>query len=308
MNETMATAPLLSEPLLNRWPFTITVVLPAFNEADSIGTVVHTIGLALPEAELLVVDDASADATAAVASAAGARVVRHPYNKGNGASVKTGVRHATGEVVLLMDADGQMDPAYIPELLGLIDHGYDLAIGARTPTSHASPSRRWGNALLNRVGSYLVEQEVHDLTSGYRAFRRGVMLEFIHLLPNRYSWPTTSTLAFAKGGYSVGFVPVAARPRQGGASGQKLLRNGVRFGLIILRVVTLFSPLRVFFPIFLLLQGLALASYFWSVALGEGVLHIPLSAGIFFLGGIIVFLFGLISEQIAALRYKVPNG
>jgi glycosyltransferase involved in cell wall biosynthesis len=291
-----------------RWPFTITVVLPAFNEATGIGQIVQTIQAALPEAELLVVDDASGDATADEAALAGARVVRHPYNKGNGAAVKTGVRNAQGEVVLIMDADGQMDPAYIPALLGLIVQGYDLAIGARTPTSHASTLRRWGNGALNWLGSYLVEQNVHDLTSGYRAFRRRVMLEFIHLLPNRYSWPTTSTLAFAKGGYSVGFVPVAARKRQGGASGQKLLRNGVRFSLIILRIVTLFSPLRVFFPIFLVLETLSLISYIWSVALEGTLFNIPPSTVMFFLGGIIIFLFGLISEQIAALRFRIPDG
>jgi glycosyltransferase involved in cell wall biosynthesis len=290
------------------WPFSISIVMPAYNEAQGIARTVAELRRRLPEAEVLVVDDCSGDTTAVAAETAGARVVRHPYNKGNGASVKTGIRNARGDVVLIMDADGQMDPAYIPDLLSLLVQGYDLSVGARAPESQASWLRRWGNAMLNRLGSYLVEQEVYDLTSGYRAFRRPVMLEFIHLLPNTYSWPTTSTLAFAKGGYSVGFVPVSARRRAAGKSGQKLLRNGVRFGLIILRIVTLFSPLRVFFPLFLLLELLALIAYLWSIARGEPILHLPPSTVMFFLGGIIIFLFGLISEQIAALRFKVPNG
>jgi glycosyltransferase involved in cell wall biosynthesis len=308
MSERTTQATVAVQPAITRWPFSISVVMPAYNEADGIAETVEGVRRVLPEAEVLVVDDCSADATAEAARAAGARVVRHPYNKGNGASVKTGVRSATGEIVLIVDADGQMNPAYIPPLLELLMQGYDLAIGARSPSSHASSLRRWGNALLNRLGSYLVEQEVYDLTSGFRAFRRPVMMEFIHLLPNKYSWPTTSTLAFAKGGYSVGFVPVTALRRQGGKSGQKLMRNGVRFGLIILRIVTLFSPLRVFFPLFVLLELLALIAYLWSVARGDAILHLPPSTVMFFLGGIVIFLFGLISEQIAALRFKVPSG
>lgn len=289
-----------------QWPFSVSVVIPAMNEEQSIGRVVQAVRAQCPAAEVIVVDDASRDATADVAEAAGARVIRRPYNIGNGAGVKTGVRAATGEVVVIVDADGQMDPADIPRLLAYIGT-YDLVIGARDRAGQQNTLRWLGNSALNRFGSYLVGMEMRDLTSGFRAFRRTVMLEFLHLLPNRFSWPTTSALAFAKAGYHIRFEPIAMRRRQGGQSTQKLMRNGVRFGLIILRIVTLFSPLRVFFPIFLALEALALLAYFWSIANGDRWLHIPQSTGMFFLGGLIIFLFGLIAEQIASLRFRGPE-
>lgn len=289
------------------YPFTVSVVIPAYNEAHGIARVLAAVRTYLPDAELLVIDDASSDETTARAQAAGARVLRHPLNKGNGAAVKTGIRNATGEVILLMDADGQMDPAYIPLLLGKLDDGYDMVVGARTPeTQGDSLARRLGNAALDRLGSYLVEMPVHDLTSGYRAMRRAVILEFVHLLPNRYSYPTTSTLALAQAGYSVGFVPITGQRRQGGQSRQKLFRNGVKFGLIILRMISLFAPLRVYFPVALALHGLALLSFLISFFITdpERGLYIPNSAVGLFVGGIIVFMFGLLAEQIAALRLR----
>ncbi len=286
--------------------FRVSVVIPAMNEAQTIGQVIDAVFAQCPDAEVIVVDDASRDATADVAEAAGAKVIRRPYNVGNGAGVKTGVRAATGDVVVIVDADGQMDPADLPRLLRHIGP-YDMVVGERDRAGQQNTLRWLGNSALNRFGTYLVGMEMRDLTSGFRAFRRSVMLEFLHLLPNRFSWPTTSAMAFAKAGYHIRFEPIAMRRRQGGQSTQKLMRNGVRFGLIILRIVTLFSPLRVFFPIFLALEALALAAYFWSIANGDRWLHIPQSTGIFFLGGIIIFLFGLISEQIASLRFKGPE-
>jgi glycosyltransferase involved in cell wall biosynthesis len=289
-----------------QWPFSLSIVIPAMNEAATIGRVIAAVISVCPDAEVIVVDDASRDDTAEVAAAAGARVIRRPYNIGNGAGVKTGVRAASGDVVVIVDADGQMDPADIPRLLRHIGP-YDMVVGERDRASQQNTLRWLGNSALNRFGSYLVGMELRDLTSGFRAFRRPVMLEFLHLLPNRFSWPTTSAMAFAKAGYHLRFEPIAMRRRQGGQSTQKLMRNGVRFGLIILRIVTLFSPLRVFFPIFLALELLAAAAYLWSVANGDRWLHIPQSTGIFFLGGIIIFLFGLVSEQVASLRFKGPN-
>ena len=289
------------------YPFTVTVVIPAFNEAQGIGAVVERVRAALPEAEILVVDDASADATAAAALAAGARVERHPLNRGNGAAVKTGIRRASGEVVLLMDADGQMDPRYIPAILGGIAYGHDMVVGARTrDTQGDSLARRLGNGALDRLGSYLVESEVRDLTSGYRAMRRAVIMEFIHLLPNRYSDPPTSTLALLKGGYGVSFVTIEGQRRQGGQSGQKLFKNGVRFGLIILRIISLFAPLRVYFPVALGMFTLGMLSWLLNIFVldpGRG-LYIPNSALLLFVGSIIIFMFGLLAEQIAALRFQ----
>lgn len=288
-----------------RYPFTVTVVIPAFNEGHGIAAVVGRVREALPEAEVMVVDDASADDTAARAAEAGARVERHPANRGNGAAVKTGIRRASGEVVLLMDADGQMDPRYIPDILGGVADGFDMVVGARTrDTQGDSLARRLGNGALDALGGYLVETQVRDLTSGYRAMRREVIMEFIHLLPNRYSYPTTSTLALLKGGYGVGFVTIEGQRRQGGRSGQKLLKNGVRFGLIILRVISLFAPLRVYFPVAVAMFLLSFLAYLASVAAGEVWLRIPNSTVALFVGSIIVFMFGLLAEQIAALRFQ----
>ena len=287
-------------------PFSVTVVIPAFNEAERIGAVIGRVRGQLPHAEILVVDDCSHDETSAAASAAGARVERHPVNRGNGAAVKTGIRRANGDVILLMDADGQMDPAYIPTILGKMTEGFDMVVGARSrETQGDNVARRLGNHALDSLGSYLVEAPVRDLTSGYRAMRREVIMEFVHLLPNRYSYPTTSTLALTKGGYSVGFVEITGQRRQGGKSGQKLLRNGIRFGLIILRMVSLFAPLRVYFPLALVMQFLALVSFLISYFITdlERGLYVPNSALGLFIGGIIVFMFGLLAEQIAALRF-----
>ena len=288
-----------------RYPFTVTVVIPAYEEAHGIAAVVARVREALPEAEILVVDDASSDGTAEAARAAGARVERHPVNRGNGAAVKTGIRRATGEVVLLMDADGQMDPRYIPAILGGIADGFDMVVGARTrDTQGDSLIRRLGNGALDALGGYLVESEVRDLTSGYRAMRRDVIMEFLHLLPNRYSYPTTSTLALLKAGYSVGFVTIEGQRRQGGRSRQKLLKNGVRFGLIILRIVSLFAPLRVYFPIAVVMFLLSLLAYIASVMVSGVWLKIPNATAALFVGSIIIFMFGLLAEQIAALRFQ----
>jgi glycosyltransferase involved in cell wall biosynthesis len=289
-------------------PFSVTVVIPAYNEGKVIGRVLDRVRAYLPDAELMVVDDCSADDTPAQAAAAGARVERHPVNRGNGAAVKTGIRRASGEVILLMDADGQMDPRYIPLILGtMADEGFDMVVGARSrATQGDSLARRLGNQALDGLGSYLVEAPLRDLTSGYRAMRREVIAEFIHLLPNRYSYPTTSTLALTKAGYSVGFVEIAGQQRQAGSSGQKLLRNGVRFGLIILRMISLFAPLRVYFPAAITMFVLGLAAFLVGFFFGPEPfrLRVPGSSVVFFTGSMIVFMFGLLAEQIAALRFQ----
>ena len=288
------------------WPFSVTVVIAAFNEGTTIGGVVGRTHEVCPDAEVIVVDDASSDDTADQAEAAGARVVRRPYNLGQGAGIKTGVRAATGDVIVLFDGDGQHDPADMERLLEFIGP-YDLVIGERDRAGQQNTVRWLGNSALNRVGSYLVGIPMRDLTSGFRAMRRNVMLDVLHLLPNQYSWSTTSALAFAKAGFHVRFEPIVVRRRETGKSSQKLLRNGIRFLLIILRVATLFSPLRVFFPMFLTLEALALIAYVWSVAAGAPVLHLPPSTVMFFLGGLVLFFIGLISEQIAHLRFRSPE-
>lgn len=287
-------------PEVTSWPFSITVALPARNEAHGIADVIRSIHRSCPEAEILVVDDGSTDATAEVAEAAGARVERHPYNKGNGAAIKTAIRRASGEVILVVDADGQHDPADIPRLLQHMTI-YDMAVGVRSRSSHASRTRGLGNWVIDRFASYVADMDLDDLTSGFRAMRRSVLLDFVHLLPNRYSWPLTSMLSFAKAGYSIKFVPIDARRRSGGKSGQKLLQNGIKFVLIILRIVMLFNPLRVMFPVGLALFGLSILGYLLSILNNGPVLHLPGSTIMFFVGAIIVWMFGLLAEQIVAL-------
>lgn len=283
-----------------RTPYRLSVIIPAYNEGASIARVLGRVAAQLPDAELIVVDDASRDDTAAIAERCGARVVRQPYNKGNGAAIKAGIRAASGEVLLMLDADGQHDPADLPRVLAPIGP-YDLVIAARSRGSNASRARGFGNAALNRLGSYLTGMQIDDLTSGFRAMKRDKILEFVHLLPNRMSYPTTSTMAFIKAGYSVTFVPIEAHRRVAGQSSQRLLRNGIVFGTIILRMVTLFSPLKVFSPISLLLFLLGAGYGIYTIATE---IHITNTTVLLVLTSLLIFLQGLISEQIAAYRFE----
>jgi glycosyltransferase involved in cell wall biosynthesis len=254
-----------------------------------------------PWHEILVVDDGSADDTASRAAAAGARVVRHPYNKGNGAAVKTGIRHATGRFVLIIDADGQHSAADALRVLSYIDE-YDLVVGARTGATQASLARRLGNATLNALASYLTERPIPDLTSGLRAARRDCLVEFLHLIPNGFSTPTTTTLAFMKAGYSVRFEPIdAARRSSPGDSKIRLSSDGVGFFLILLKVITIFSPLRIFVPISAatFLVGAAYAA--WTIATQS---HVTNSSVLLILLSVVILLVGLVSEQISSLRFE----
>jgi glycosyltransferase involved in cell wall biosynthesis len=278
-------------------PASVSVVIPAMNEGAAVGQVVRELAAAADWHEILVIDDGSSDDTGAQAQAAGARVIRHPYNKGNGAAVKTGIRAANGEYILIVDGDGQhrpTDAVRITDRLG----DYDLVIGARSSATQAGSARRWGNAALNRLAGFLTERDIPDLTSGFRAARRSGLLEFIGLLPNGFSTPTTTTLCFLKAGYSVAFEPVEARPRIG-TSKIKLSSDGPKFLLIMLRVITIFSPFRIFLPIsaaaFLLGAGYAV----WTIFTQS---HITNSSVLLIVFAAIVFLVGLVSEQISALR------
>ena len=280
-------------------PSAVSVVIPACNEAQAIGAVVRELAGSARWREILVVDDGSTDATATEAVAAGAHVIRHPYKKGNGAAVKTGIRASTGEYVLIIDGDGQHPPADAVRLAGRLGD-YDLVIGARARGTHAGLARRVGNGLLNWLASYLTDRAIPDLTSGFRAARRSGLQEFIHLLPNGFSTPTTTTLAFVKAGYSVAFEPVHARERAG-SSKIRLSRDGLKFLLIVLRVITIYSPFKVFLPIaaLSLLMGLGYAA--WTIPTQS---HIAPTSLLLILLAVIVFLVGLVSEQISALRFE----
>ena len=275
------------------------IVIPACNEADAVGALITSLRSAAPWLEILVVDDGSIDDTGAQAAAAGARVIRHPYNKGNGAAVKTGIRHATGEFVLIMDADGQHQPADAAKLVSHLAV-YDLVVGARSAHTQANAIRRAGNELLNRVAGYLTEQPIPDLTSGFRAARRDCLLEFLHLLPNGFSTPTTTTLAFMKAGYSVRFEPIDAAQRSG-SSKIRLSSDGVRFLLILLKVITIFSPLRIFVPISALSFVVGAAYALWTIATQS---HITNSSVLLILFSVVILLVGLVSEQISSLRFE----
>jgi glycosyltransferase involved in cell wall biosynthesis len=281
--------------------YTLSIVIPAYNEADAVGKVISKARALHSEAEIIVVDDGSSDNTAEVAREAGVRVFRHPYNKGNGAAVKTGLRNAHGDVVLLLDADGQHPPEDIERVLDQIGE-YDLVVGARTRHSESAWIRDLGNAIFNNLATYLSGRKIPDLTSGFRAIKRELIMEFIHLLPNLYSYPTTSTLAFIKAGYNVTFVPITAR-KGTGRSNTKIFRDGVRAIVIIFRMITLFAPMKIFLPIslFLFLAGVlyGLANIFLA-----GINRIPNGSVLLILSSLFIFLFGLISEQISAMRFE----
>jgi glycosyltransferase involved in cell wall biosynthesis len=275
------------------------IVIPAFNEAMSVGSVVRGLSAAARWHEIIVVDDGSSDDTGAQAAAAGARVVRHPYNKGNGAAVKTGIRQATGAFVLIADGDGQHQPA---DAAALVSHlaTYDLVVGARSPVTQANSARRLGNAVLNGVASFLTEQRIPDLTSGFRAARRECLLEFLHLLPNGFSTPTTTTMAFIKAGYSVRFEPVNAAQRQG-VSKIRLGPDGVQFFMILLKVITIFSPLRLFLPISAVAFLVGTAYAVWTILTQS---HVTNSSVLLIVLSVVILLVGLVSEQISSLRFE----
>jgi glycosyltransferase involved in cell wall biosynthesis len=280
-------------------PSVVSIVIPAQDEELSIATVVRQLQDTAPWREIIVVDDGSTDATGARAREAGAVVVRHPYNKGNGAAVKTGARHASGEFVLIVDGDGQHSPADACRLIARLGE-FDLVVGARSAGTQATLARRGGNAVLNWLASYLTGRPIPDLTSGFRGIRRDVLREFLHLLPNGFSTPTTTTLACVKAGYNVAFEPVEAGTRAG-QSKMRVARDGTKFLLILLRVITIFSPLRIFAP-------LSAAAFAVGVVYGlvnfASAGRIPNGAVVLLLFAVMVFLVGLVSEQIAALRFQ----
>lgn len=283
-------------------PSSTSVIIPAYNEAESIAGVVR--GLADAEAwhEILVIDDGSTDSTGARAREAGAHVCRHPYNKGNGASVKTGIRQASGEFIVIMDGDGQHRAPLASRLVERLGE-YDLVVGTRPDATQATLGRQVGNRMLAWLASYLAERNIPDLTSGFRAARRAHLLEFLHLLPNGFSTPTTTTLAFIRAGYNVGFETAAADARVG-RSKIRFARDGFKFFLILLRVITIFSPLRIFAPVSLACLSVGGGYALWTTVTQ---MHVTNSSVLLIVLGVIVFLLGLISEQISALRFEKRN-
>lgn len=278
----------------------ISVVLPAKNESGAIGDTINKIHALGIVNEILVINDGSTDSTQQVAEQAGATVISHPYSKGNGAAIKTGARHASGEVIVFMDADGQHNPQDIPRLVEKMREGYDLVVGARQKGSQASLGRGIANGLYNNLATYMTEHKVVDLTSGFRAVRTEKFREFLYLLPNGFSYPTTSTMAFFRAGYSVAYVPIHAAKRIGKSHIQPL-KDGIRFFIIIFKIATLFSPLKMFLPIAVVL--FLMATGWYGYTLYEYHRFTNMSA-LLYTGSVMIFLMGLISEQVTALMYK----
>jgi glycosyltransferase involved in cell wall biosynthesis len=279
---------------------TISIVLPAKNEASSLKLLLPQIKRLFPAAEILVVNDGSSDGTANIAALEGARVISHPYSQGNGAAIKTGARHAAGDILVFLDADGQHKPEDIPALLDLLNHGYDMVVGARKPDSHASWSRRIANGFYNRLASVMTGHKIEDLTSGFRAVRADKFRKFLYLLPNGFSYPTTCTMAFFRSGFPVAYIPIHAGRREG-KSHIRLLKDGIRFFIIILRIGTLFSPMRLFLPISgsIFITGMA---YYGYTFFTSG--RFTNMSALLLLSSLLIFLIGILSEQISSLHYK----
>jgi glycosyltransferase involved in cell wall biosynthesis len=283
-------------------PSAVSVIIPAFEEEAAIGPVVSALRAAAGWREIIVVDDGSSDRTGDAARAAGAVVIRHPYNIGNGASVKSGIRASNGDFVLIMDGDGQHTAEDATRLVNHLGE-YDLVVGARASSGQASTVRHLGNRTLNWVASYLTGRDIPDLTSGMRAARASGLREFLHLLPNGFSTPTTTTLSFVKAGYSVKFVPIRTAARIG-TSKIRIVSDGANFFLILLKVITVFSPLRIFLPISVFAFTLGVLYAVWTAVTQS---HITNSSVLLIVLAVIIFLVGLVSEQISSLRSEGPR-
>ena len=279
----------------------ISVILPAKNEAEGLARTLPVLRTRFPEAEVIVVDDGSTDATAAVAAGHGVRVLSSPYSMGNGAAIKRGARAANGDILVFMDADGQHDPGLIQQLLDQLDAGFDMAVGARDASGQANASRGAANAFYNRLASWMTGHRIADLTSGFRAVRADRFREFLHLLPNGFSYPTTSTMAFFRSAYPVAYVSIPVARRIGTSSHIRPVRDGLRFLLIIFKIATLYSPLKLFAPASLMFGSLGLGYYGYTFATEHRFTNM---SALLLSASVIVFLIGLVSEQITSLTYS----
>ncbi|KAF1714194.1 glycosyl transferase [Pseudoxanthomonas yeongjuensis] len=281
----------------------LSIVLPAKNESGGLRGTLSTLRALLPEAEVIVVDDGSTDDTALVATQAGARVLASPYSMGNGAAIKRGARAASGEVIVFMDADGQHDPAHIPRLLQRLEEGYDMVVGARDWSGQAGMSRGLANTFYNWLASRMTGARVRDLTSGFRVVRADKFREFLHLLPNGFSYPTTSTMAFFRSAYAVAYEPIPVA-RRIGKSHIRPIKDGIRFLLIIFKIATLYSPLKLFAPVAGGFFALGLGYYAYTFLTMHRFTNM---SALLFSAAVIIFLIGLISEQITSLTYNRPG-
>lgn len=279
---------------------TISIIIPAKNEALGLARILPDIRRLYPQAEIIVVNDGSTDQTRVVCEDHGIQLISHPYSMGNGAAVKTGARAAAGDTLVLMDADGQHRPDDIPRLLEKLDEGYDMAIGARSRNSQANMHRAFGNGVYNRLASWMTGHRIDDLTSGFRAVKAEKFKKFLYLLPNGFSYPTTITMAFFRSAFPVTYVAIHTGTRQGRSS-ISLIKDGIRFFLIILKIGTLFSPMRLFLPVSLVffLTGVCYYSYTYIT---QG--RLTIMSALLFIASMLTFLIGIVSEQVSSLHYK----
>jgi glycosyltransferase involved in cell wall biosynthesis len=280
----------------------LSIILPAKNEYLGLSELLPILKTSCPDAEILVVDDGSTDATREVCRRHGVVVLAHPFSMGNGAAIKTGARNATGDILVFMDADGQHDPADIPRLLEKLTQGYEMAVGARCANTHASTGRRMANLVYNKLASAMTGHRIEDLTSGFRAVRTRHFRKFLYLLPNGFSYPTTSTMAFFRAGFPVAYVPIHARSRlEGSTSKIRPFRDGTRFFVVIMKVGALFSPMRLFLPISAFLFGSGFGLYAYNYMTSGRFTNMSV---LLFMSGLFTFLIGILSEQISALHYR----
>lgn len=284
----------------------VSIVIPARNEESGLKVLLPELTAQYPDTEIIVINDGSTDNTAQVCQDAGVTVISHPYSKGNGAAVKSGARECRGDYIVFMDGDGQHSPSDIGKLLARIEEGYDMVVGARSGREAQASVARWSaNAIYNRFASWMVDRKIDDLTSGFRCVDRRKFMSFLYLLPNGFSYPTTSTMAFFRAGYSVGFVPINVAKRLG-KSHISLVKDGVRFLLIIFKVGTLYSPLKVYFPAAVFTAGLGVCNYILTIV--NSGLRFTNGTTLLVLTGAIMFLIGLLSEQLTNLQFKDTTG
>lgn len=278
----------------------ISIILPAKNEAEGLSDLLPKLVSLYKETEIIVVDDGSEDNTEEICNANGVKIISHPYSKGNGAAIKSGARAATGDILVFMDADGQHSPDDVAKVLKEIERGNDMVVGARDSASHASLARRIANIVYNKLASYMSGHVILDLTSGFRAVRSNIFRQFLYLLPNGFSYPTTITMALFRSGYSIKYVPIKCNKRKGN-SHIRILSDGFKFLLIIFRVTSLYSPLKIFGPtsLFLLIMGLSNYAYTYFT---YG--RFTNMSTLLILTAVIIFLIGLLSEQITFMIYS----
>ena len=276
------------------------IILPAKNEAAALKLLLPQLRALFAKEEIIVVDDGSTDQTLAVCEANRVRAVTHPHSMGNGAAIKSGARAATGDILVFMDADGQHRPSDISVLLEKFKQGFEMVVGARTSGSQAGVHRAFANSFYNKLATWMVGQDVEDLTSGFRVVKADKFRKFLYLLPNGFSYPTTITMSFFRAGLPVAYVPIVAAKRVG-KSHIRLLRDGGRFLLIIFKIGTLYSPLRLFLPISLLFFFTGLGYYLYSFLTVHRFTNM---SALLFITSVLIFLIGLVSEQVTMLNYK----